>query len=96
MSSLSGFVDKFVTVVTTDGRMFVGILKGYDQATNIILEKAEERIITPDEPTETIELGLYLLRGQSVAVVGLVDEEVEKDIDWSKVRCRGLKGGLRC
>jgi U6 snRNA-associated Sm-like protein LSm8 len=74
-----------VVILTTDGRCFVGTLKGYDYTTNIILAGARERVITPDEPTETIDLGLYLLRGESVAVCGLVEEDIEKDIDWSKV-----------
>lgn len=66
--------------------MFNGILKGYDQTTNLILSNTQERVVTPDEPTEIIDLGLYLLRGESIAVCGLVEEEVYNDIDWSKVR----------
>lgn len=75
-----------VAIITTDGRNFVGTLKGYDQTTNIILANTKERIISPDEPTEIIELGLYLLRGESVAVCGLIDDEIDKKIDWSNVR----------
>ncbi|CAN6643418.1 U6 snRNA-associated Sm-like protein LSm8 [Trichomonascus vanleenenianus] len=86
MSSLAGFVEKQVVVITTDGRMLVGKLMGFDQTTNLILAETQERVITPDEPTETIEMGLYLIRGDTVAVCGLVDEELEKDIEWTKVR----------
>lgn len=74
-----------MAIITTDGRNFVGILKGYDQTTNLILANTTERIITPDEPTETIELGLYLLRGESVAVCGLIDQEIDQKIDWNNV-----------
>lgn len=62
-----------------------GTLQGYDQSTNIILTGTQERIITPDEPTEIIDLGLYLLRGDSIVLCGLVDEEIENSIDWIKV-----------
>lgn len=74
-----------MAIITTDGRNFVGTLKGYDQATNLILANTTERIVSPDEPTETIELGLYLLRGESVAVCGLIDEEIDQKIDWNNV-----------
>ena len=46
---------------------------------NEIDEEADE-----DAPT-TISLGVYLCRGASVATVGLLDEEKDQEIDWSKV-----------
>jgi hypothetical protein len=60
-------------------------LKGYDQTTNLILSDCQERIIAPNEPPEIIDLGLYIVRGLSVAVIGQVDDDVAKDIDWTKV-----------
>jgi len=30
--------------------------------------------------------GLYLVRGDNVVVVGLVDEEIDDQIDWAQVR----------
>ncbi|ODQ67146.1 Sm-like ribonucleo protein [Nadsonia fulvescens var. elongata DSM 6958] len=86
MSSLSSYVDKNVVIISTDGRTFIGILKGYDNSTNVILASAQERIITPNEETEHIDLGLYFLRGDAIAVCGLVDDETDKEIDWAKVR----------
>ncbi|KAK9373878.1 uncharacterized protein V1513DRAFT_447827 [Lipomyces chichibuensis] len=91
MSGLAQYVGKAVVVITSDGRLFTGILQGYDQTTNIILESAKERVITPDAPTEVLDLGLYLLRGESVALCGLVDDEIDSQIDWDKVR--GLRLG---
>lgn len=67
-------------------RQFKGTLKGHDQSTNIILANTKERIITEDdEPTQIINLGLYLVRGDCVAVCGLVDDEIDQSIDWTKV-----------
>lgn len=80
--------------MTTDGRCLVGSLKGYDQTTNLIISNCQERIITPDEPPEIIDLGLYLVRGLSVAVIGEVDEEIAKDIDWSKVSALTTKANF--
>ena len=48
-----------------------------------------ERIIrTPDddEPSAEIEHGLYLIRGDNVVVCGEIDEKMDGDIDWSKVK----------
>ncbi|KAJ0989123.1 hypothetical protein J5N97_007479 [Dioscorea zingiberensis] len=37
-------VDQTISVITNDGRNIVGILKGFDQATNIILDESHERV----------------------------------------------------
>jgi U6 snRNA-associated Sm-like protein LSm8 len=81
-SNLSTFVDKLVTIITTDGRLLIGQLRGYDQTTNLILSLARERTISPDEPCSTEDLGLYILRGDNVALVGETDEEKDKSIKW--------------
>ncbi|CDK27165.1 unnamed protein product [Kuraishia capsulata CBS 1993] len=85
MSGLKTFLQQKVKVVTGDGRLIVGKLEGFDQSTNIILTGAVERIFDPVEATQELELGLYVLRGDSVVCVGLIDEEVENQIDWSQV-----------
>lgn len=40
---------------------------GTDQASNLILEKCEERVFS-SEGTEVVPLGLFLLRGDSLYV----------------------------
>jgi len=57
--------------------------------TNLVLSGTTERIIRPPddpEPSAEVPHGLYLIRGDNVAVVGLVDEEMDDSIDWLKVR----------
>jgi len=64
---------------------------------NLVLQEAVERIIRPiedEEPSEEVPLGLYIIRGDSVAVVGRVDEEIDTKIDWGKVHGEVL-GGTR-
>lgn len=54
-----------------------------------MLSETIERVIRlPDdpEPSSQVPHGLYLIRGDNVAVVGLVDEELDEQIDWLKVR----------
>lgn len=78
-----------VLILTVDGRTLLGTLLSTDQLTNLVLLDTIERIIrTPDdpEPSSQIEHGLYLIRGDNVVVCGEVDEGIDNDIDWSKVK----------
>jgi small nuclear ribonucleoprotein (snRNP)-like protein len=40
---LEDLIEKPTKIITTEGRVFVGILRGLDQALNCILSDAEER-----------------------------------------------------
>jgi len=78
-----------VSVLTIDGRVMVGSLVSCDGSMNLVLKDAIERIVRPREddlPSEEVPLGLYIIRGDSVAVCGKVDEELDKGVEWSKVR----------
>jgi len=76
-------------VLTTDGRTLTGTLVSCDQLTNLVLGDTIERIIRPQddpEPSSEASHGLYLIRGDNVVLCGLVDEEIDDQIDWTKVR----------
>ena len=45
-------VDKVVQIVTNDGRNIVGMLKGFDQTTNVILDECHERVFSPEAGVE--------------------------------------------
>lgn len=78
-----------VLILTVDGRTLLGNLLSTDQLTNLVLTNTVERIIrTPedDEPSSQIEHGLYLIRGDNVVMCGEIDEKIDSDIDWSKVK----------
>lgn len=53
-------------MLTNDGRHLVGTLRGYDQATNLILDDCHERVYQDDAGVETIVLGLYVVRGDNM------------------------------
>lgn len=79
--------------------MLTGTLLGHDQSTNLILGATTERVFalpdaTPDELSQEVLHGLYLVRGENVAVCGLVDEDVESQIDWTRVKAEPL-GGMK-
>lgn len=78
-----------VLIITVDGRTLTGTLISCDQVTNLVLSDTIERIIRePDDDELSGEQphGLYLVRGDNVVMCGLVDEELDKSIDWTKVK----------
>ncbi|KAI8908458.1 hypothetical protein EDD86DRAFT_191651, partial [Gorgonomyces haynaldii] len=77
-----------VQIITNDGRILIGILKGHDSNTNIVLQNTIERVFSQKGARE-LQLGLYIIRGDSVSLVGTVDDNVE--IDWEQVNGHPLK-----
>lgn len=90
-TGLADLVDTTISVITNDGRNIVGTLRGYDQATNLILDDSVERVYSTKAGVEELELGLYVIRGDNIAVVGEVDDELNREIDLSSVRAAPLK-----
>lgn len=43
-----------------------GVLKGYDQCINVVLDDSFERVYSTKEPVEAVELGLYIVRGDNM------------------------------
>ena len=44
-----------------------GVLKGFDQTTNVVLDKCHERVYHGyHEPAEDVPLGLYIIRGDNL------------------------------
>ncbi|KAI1007784.1 hypothetical protein K3495_g438 [Podosphaera aphanis] len=93
--SLQRYVNKKVLVLTSDSRTLVGMLLSCDQMTNIVLSETVERIIRPPEdpePSSEVAHGLYLVRGDNVVCVGLVDQELDDSINWQEVRGATIGG----
>jgi U6 snRNA-associated Sm-like protein LSm8 len=55
--------------------VITGELVGNDQVQNLILNQAQERVYADDTPVETVELGLYVIRGDNVCMIGEFDPE---------------------
>lgn len=68
-STLAEWREKSICVVTSDGRIIVGDLVGHDQVQNLILNDAKERVYSNSSPPETVDLGLYVIRGDNVCMV---------------------------
>jgi U6 snRNA-associated Sm-like protein LSm8 len=89
--SLRELEKKVVQVVTNDGRIFVGELRGSDQALNMVLADAVERIFSPVDAPHFAALGLYVIRGESVTFVAELDPEKEEATDFEAIRAARLK-----
>jgi U6 snRNA-associated Sm-like protein LSm8 len=85
-SQLRDMVDKKVLVVTCDGRIICGLLKGFDRQTNLILASSQERLYSLEAGVEIVYLGLYVLRGTNVSIAGEVDLDADRKIDFPSVR----------
>ncbi|KAE9466296.1 hypothetical protein C3L33_01788, partial [Rhododendron williamsianum] len=85
------FFVETISVITNDGRNIVGVLKGFDQATNIILDESHERVYSTKEGVQQLVLGLYIIRGDNISIVGEIDEELDAGLDLSKLRAHPLK-----
>lgn len=94
-SALSEWTNKTIFVLTCDGRTIVGTLAGYDQLQNLILKSCEERVHSPDGPVDVVPLGLYVIRGDNVAVIADTREEEGKGQEgkerWREVRAEPVK-----
>ncbi|KAJ6646611.1 U6 snRNA-associated Sm-like protein LSm8 [Pseudolycoriella hygida] len=86
MAGLESYVNNTVSIITSDGRNFVGTLKGFDQTINIILDESHERVFSTTAGIEQIVLGLHIIRGDNIAVIGQIDEVLDSRLDFHTIR----------
>jgi len=72
---LSKYVNERIRVKFTGGREVTGILKGYDQLLNLVLDEVEEELQEPEPHTRA--LGLAVLRGPTITLLSPVDGSEE-------------------
>ena len=56
-----------------------------------MLEDCHERVYSTKSGVELEPLGLYVIRGDNVAVIGEVDEDLDAALDFSKLQAPPLK-----
>jgi len=100
-SSLVEQLDKRLLIVLRDGRHLIGVLRSFDQFSNAVLEDTSERkllskIINGIQYYADMPLGLYLIRGDSVVVLGelMDDDDANDDIDEQNRLDDGTKRGV--
>eukprot|EP00347_Sterkiella_histriomuscorum_P015950 403355067 len=87
-------VEKTVNVITNDGRNFIGTLVSFDQKTNLILSACIERIYIENHDVQAEEMGVFFIRGDNVCLIAEIDENLERGIDYSKIRAQPIKSVL--
>lgn len=95
-SLLAEYLGKRVSVVANDGRVVVGTLLGFDQVSNLVLNKCVERIFCAESGVDFVVLGVFVLRGDNVAVVGEVDEALDVTVKWKEIMVCCLNASFAC
>jgi len=88
---MESLVDQVISVITNEGRVFNGVLKSFDQSMNMVISQCIEKVYSVDEGVEFIKMGLYIIRGDNVAIVSEIDELLEKQIDYSTIKADKIK-----
>jgi len=73
---LSRYMNEKIRVKFTGGREVTGVLKGFDQLLNLVLDDVQELFQTEPEQT-TRALGLVVLRGPTITLLSPVDGHEE-------------------
>lgn len=85
-SYIENLVDQIITVVSNDGRCFVGTLKSFDQAMNMMLKDCMEKVYSKEKGVEFTKLGAYFIRGDNVAIVSEVDPILEQKLNYQSIK----------
>ncbi|RPD60735.1 U6 snRNA-associated Sm-like protein LSm7 [Lentinus tigrinus ALCF2SS1-7] len=71
---LAKYVNERIRVKFTGGREVTGVLKGYDQLLNLVLDEVQENLqAVPEGQPTTRNLGLVVLRGPTITLLSPVD-----------------------
>ncbi|GJE92934.1 U6 snRNA-associated Sm-like protein LSm7 [Phanerochaete sordida] len=69
---LAKYQNERIRVKFTGGREVTGVLKGFDQLLNLVLDDVEEQLHSESGPS-TRQLGLVVLRGPTITLLSPVD-----------------------
>jgi len=88
-ASLLEELDKRLMVLLRDGRTLIGYLRSVDQFANLVLHRCIERIHVGSDYGD-IPRGVFIVRGENVALFGEIDEEKESrsslnEVDLEKI-----------
>ena len=90
-AALESYADKKIAVITGDGRVITGRLKAHDQVINLVLVNTIERVYSHNVGVEEVALGLYVIRGDNVALIGEIDVDVDNAIDLTYIHAEPLE-----
>ncbi|KAL2911622.1 U6 snRNP-associated protein Lsm7 [Polyrhizophydium stewartii] len=86
---LAKYTDKRVIVQFQGGRQVMGILKGFDPLSNLVLDEAEEYLRDPEDHTrltdEKRKLGLVVTRSTAMILISPYDGTEETEDPFSQI-----------
>eukprot|EP01038_Epipyxis_sp_PR26KG_P004892 gene4892-6851_t len=88
-ASLIDQLDAMVVIVLRDGRHLVGVLRSFDQYMNLILEDSCERIFYEGKYCD-VPLGLFIVKGDSIVLLGEVDPQSDQTVGLEKITTEQL------
>ncbi|WBW75491.1 Lsm2-8 complex Lsm7 [Schizosaccharomyces osmophilus] len=77
---LSRYQDQRIQATFTGGRQISGVLKGYDQLMNLVLDDVDEHLKNPEDGKfldKTRKLGLIVVRGTTLVLLAPMDGSEE-------------------
>ncbi|KAF7490751.1 U6 snRNA-associated Sm-like protein LSm1 [Sarcoptes scabiei] len=83
-ASLLDELDKKLVVLLRDGRTLIGYLRSIDQFSNLLLHQTIERIYVDDKYGD-IPRGIFLIRGENVALCGEISDFKEPTFTLKQV-----------
>lgn len=76
LSTFEEEVDSYIFISSRDSKLYLGILRSYDQHGNLFLTHCVEKIIVTEKSMfSDVYVGNIILRGDNIAYFGSVDEE---------------------
>ena len=91
MNYIEKLLNKKVQVISNEGKIFLGELISYDSSINIILNNTIERIFSDTNNVIEQKMGLFMLRGDNVAIISEYNLNKEKLTDYSNIKSNKLK-----
>jgi len=93
VASLAEQLDRKLLVQTRDGRTVVGVLRSFDQFSNMVLEQAYERHIVHEKFADE-QLGLFIVRGENLVLMGEIDDAREKPPELKEVSLEEIRDAM--
>lgn len=72
-ASLVAQLDRLLLVLLRDGKQFIGVLRSFDQFSNVVLSDAVERVVEGRQYAD-LHVGLFVVRGENLVLLGDLGE----------------------
>lgn len=87
---IASCLNKLIQVITLEGRVLNGFLTSYDLFTNIVLFDCKEKIFNENDLTQSVSLGVYVIRGDNVLLISKLDENIENKIIYNTISSKSI------